>query len=756
MGFRSGTITFSDDFNRGDVLNPGTDKTWTTTFPGGGRTLLQFAEKQVFLDDNSTTIGKHLFNVDPIKIADGVATITAKPLPSLLSGLISGTTYSSAMLNTNGGPFEFRYGYAEMRAQIPAGAGLLPTFYMIRPDKSVLGEIDVFEIVGSKPGYVFSTLHHSADNGATQTKDKVVRKEMGVDLSKGFHTYGVDWTASKITFYIDGQVTGSIATPEALKAPMTLVTNLGVGGNWAGPPDPKAFPAELKVDYIKVWQSGDELAGISKSGTTRSETLSGGDGDDVLKGLDGNDTILGGRGDDLIQGGNGNDRLLGFSGADTLDGGPGADTLEGGRGNDTYIINDTGNVIVDFDGAGIETVQTALSSYSISGTIENLTYTGTGSFRGGGNAKANVIHGGSAGDRLSSGDGNDTVWGHQGSDSLNGGIGNDVLVAGGGNDTLGGDAGSDLYVTGAGTTRIVGFTPGVDKVDVKALGITSFAEVQAHDYMNAQGDLVVTHGGSTLILQGIKPAQLDAADFRFTGSIPGGSSGTPDPTPTPGPDPTPDPSTGGLKLGTLGADTLTSSSSGDILVGLTGSDTYVVNHAGADIIELPGQGTDSVQTRLSSFTLTGNLEALTVTGGTGTRGVGNGLANTLTGGDGGDELIGGAGTDRLLGGAGNDSLNGGIGVDRLTGGSGHDTLVGDAGADVFVFTGGSAGSTTLVTDFTQGSDRLNVHALGLASLAEVLSHASNVGGSVQIAAAGETITLQNIKEAQLKAADFIF
>jgi beta-glucanase (GH16 family) len=40
-------------------------------------------------------------------------------------------------------------------------------------------------------------------------------------------------------------------------APMYIMANLAVGGDWPGPPDAATvFPTQLEVDYIRVWQRG--------------------------------------------------------------------------------------------------------------------------------------------------------------------------------------------------------------------------------------------------------------------------------------------------------------------------------------------------------------------------------------------------------------------------------------------------------------------------------------------------------------------
>ena len=97
-----------------------------------------------------------------------------------------------------------------------------------------------------------------------------------------------------------------------------------------------------------------------------------------------NDDLNGGAGDDLLVGGGGND---------TLDGGLGADVMVGGVGNDTYVVDDAGDVVVEALSGGIDTVQTTLAAYTLTANVENLAYTGAGTFAGTGNELDNRLDG---------------------------------------------------------------------------------------------------------------------------------------------------------------------------------------------------------------------------------------------------------------------------------------------------------------------------------------------------------------------------
>jgi Ca2+-binding RTX toxin-like protein len=91
-------------------------------------------------------------------------------------------------------------------------------------------------------------------------------------------------------------------------------------------------------------------------------------------------------------------------------------------------------------------------------------------------------------------------------------------------------------------------------------------------------------------------------------------------------------------------------------------------------------------------------------------------ANLIQGGDGNDFIDGLGGNDILFGGSGNDHILGGAGNDQIVGGAGVDKLEGGADADVFKMfstaeSGVGANNRDVITDFVQGVDKLDLHAI---------------------------------------------
>ena len=76
----------------------------------------------------------------------------------------------------------------------------------------------------------------------------------GPDLAEGWHTVAVDWRPGAITWFVDDREVWTFEGDEVSSEPMYLVANLAVGGEYPGPPDEgTAFPAEVAIDWIRVW-----------------------------------------------------------------------------------------------------------------------------------------------------------------------------------------------------------------------------------------------------------------------------------------------------------------------------------------------------------------------------------------------------------------------------------------------------------------------------------------------------------------------
>ena len=347
-----------------------------------------------------------------------------------------------------------------------------------------------------------------------------------------------------------------------------------------------------------------------------------------------------------VVGGNNNDTLIGDNGPNTLDGGTGDDTLQGRGGLDTLngdgdldtvtYAERTADVTASVDGG--------LAGEDTFGSIERLTG-GDGDDTLTGDGNANI---------LSGGPGDDTLQGKAGLDTLNGGtqgaIGdtasyterNTTVVAsvggglpgedtytsienisgGGGNDTLTGDAAANRLSGGGGADIIVG---GADSGDTLTGG--SDASTDTLTYAGAAS-------GITANLSGVGPASTDTIS-EFEDVIGGNLD-----------------------------DTLIGDGSNNVLSGGPGDDTLQGN-GGMDTLN--GDANTAVGDTASYAERTAPVTVTLPGGLTGEDGF-TGIEN-VTGGSGDDTLTGDGGANKLRGGGGDDTLQGAGGIDALDGGA---------------------------------------------------------------------------------------
>jgi beta-glucanase (GH16 family) len=243
------TMTFDDEFNtfseylgaNGAVIcGSGGTGTWQTVYYNCTRTTAANYEAESY-------------NASSITATSGVLTISATPSPNqplpYTSGLIT-TQYS----------FSQTYGYFEIRAQLPAGAGLWPAFWLLPADTSWPPEIDAMEAFGDinvANGEGGRTMIHYASHTPPDNQICGAWYDTGVDVTAGFHTYGVDWEPSGITYYFDGTPYASCPANPAANKPFYILIDLAVGGvgSWPGVPSAtNTWPAEMKIDYVRAYQ----------------------------------------------------------------------------------------------------------------------------------------------------------------------------------------------------------------------------------------------------------------------------------------------------------------------------------------------------------------------------------------------------------------------------------------------------------------------------------------------------------------------
>jgi beta-glucanase (GH16 family) len=97
------------------------------------------------------------------------------------------------------------------------------------------------------PNYINSTLH----DWMPPAKTLAYHLAKVADLSNGFHTFGLLWTPSTMSFSCDGQVYFTVATPSIMHQPYYPIVDLGLGGGWPTSETPQS--STLLVRYVRVY-----------------------------------------------------------------------------------------------------------------------------------------------------------------------------------------------------------------------------------------------------------------------------------------------------------------------------------------------------------------------------------------------------------------------------------------------------------------------------------------------------------------------
>lgn len=209
-------LVWSDDFDGNGVDS----NKWGILSAGGG---FGNQEKQFYTN-----------HAENVRVEQGVLKITAKCQE------YHGHHYTSAKLQSKQRG-EWGPGHrVEVRARLPKGRGTWPAIWMLPTDNAYggwphSGEIDIVEAVGCTQGKVYGTVHTGAYNHMKHTEKYNTFK---ADIGE-WHTYAIEWTASRISWFIDGhlyhsfeQRSGSEKWPFDRR--FFLILNLAVGGSWGG------------------------------------------------------------------------------------------------------------------------------------------------------------------------------------------------------------------------------------------------------------------------------------------------------------------------------------------------------------------------------------------------------------------------------------------------------------------------------------------------------------------------------------------
>jgi len=381
-------LTFDEEFNGLSLYNATSGEgMWKTSYISGAqgesgatayssRTLAPNNEQEIYVDPSFAGSGTTALGLNPFSINNGVLTITASKTPTADLAVLDGYQYTSGLLTTEKS-FAQLYGYFEIRAELPTGQGVWPAFWLLPASGAWPPELDALESIGGNQ--IYQTSHTDETGAPTATA-------FTTDLSSvaAWHTYGVLWTASTLSFYVDGVEVASTPTPSDMNTPMYMLVNLAIGGTWPGDAPASFTSAQMEIDYIRAYALNSSTAAAVASNTVyvlQSATDTAPATADIIQSaythslagtsahyleLTGTANInatannLG----DTLTGNSGNNTLTGGSGNDTITGGSGNDILIGGGGTDTFVFNQGSghDVINDFSGHDVIDISSYLKA----------------------------------------------------------------------------------------------------------------------------------------------------------------------------------------------------------------------------------------------------------------------------------------------------------------------------------------------------------------------------------------------------------
>lgn len=160
----------------------------------------------------------------------------------------------SGMVTTYPG-FNFKYGYVQIVANIPNGRGLWPALWLAATSLQWPPEMDILEAWGPAPGVVASTFAATYFHFSTPTNhDAYITATISPSSrAVGWHTFALSWTATKMTWLLDGQVILS-TTQHIPQQKMFLIANLAEAVSQAQPvAAPGQCSGEMQIRSVAVW-----------------------------------------------------------------------------------------------------------------------------------------------------------------------------------------------------------------------------------------------------------------------------------------------------------------------------------------------------------------------------------------------------------------------------------------------------------------------------------------------------------------------
>ncbi|HEX6961960.1 MAG TPA: family 16 glycosylhydrolase [Lacipirellula sp.] len=239
---------------------PGWDLVWNDEFEGSQVDPAKWTKE---VTNNPANNEQQGYTAEQVTVSGGNLVITSENIPTQGP---DGQPYRSGRVHSN---FTKKYGRWEVRADLPTSKGMWPAIWLL-PDTQQYpwpsgGEIDIMENRGQQPQLTSSAYHWGAswrDHQFRFSEQTMARFGQPVDFHDGFHTYSVEWDATKVRFFVDDvhhwtlydADTGGFLGDDS--APMWTMLNTAVGGDFLGaggqPDGTTVWPQKFLIDYVRI------------------------------------------------------------------------------------------------------------------------------------------------------------------------------------------------------------------------------------------------------------------------------------------------------------------------------------------------------------------------------------------------------------------------------------------------------------------------------------------------------------------------
>lgn len=168
----------------------------------------------------------------------------------------SGMRYYSGFVRKKSGPVQ--YGFFEARVKAaPRFPGVCSAFWAFNQEEKWWTEIDFVELYhrSSEPEIIsfFRHVFRQPYPGLPEPYRPGIDWEASWDPSEDFHVYGCEWDENEIKWYVDGELVHSVINT-FWEQPLDIVFSLELRPPLMDNPDSQGFPAEMLVDYVRVWK----------------------------------------------------------------------------------------------------------------------------------------------------------------------------------------------------------------------------------------------------------------------------------------------------------------------------------------------------------------------------------------------------------------------------------------------------------------------------------------------------------------------